>query len=118
MGCGRVFEGTMAEMWQSIEKIAKLPPETMLYCGHEYTLANVKFAVTVEPGNQALQTRLNAVEALRANGQPTLPTKLSDELATNPFIRAGSPEIRANLGLEDATDAEVFAEVRTRKNNA
>ena len=118
MGCGRVFEGTMAEMWQSIEKIAKLPPETMLYCGHEYTLANVKFAVTVEPGNQTLQTRRNAVEALRANGQPTLPTKLSDELATNPFIRAGSPEIRANLGLEDATDAEVFAEVRTRKNNA
>ncbi len=118
MGCGRVFEGTMTEMWQSLKKLAKLPPETMLYCGHEYTLPNAQFALTIEPGNDALQTRLKEVEALRAKGLPTLPAKLSDELATNPFIRVNSTEIRANLGMENATDVDVFTEIRTRKNNA
>jgi len=116
MGCGRVFEGSMQGMWNSIEKIAALPPETTLYCGHEYTSANAAFALTIEPGNADLQARAKQVAALRADGKPTLPTQLSEELATNPFIRANSPEIRKNLGLESAADWEVFAEVRERKN--
>jgi hydroxyacylglutathione hydrolase len=116
MGCGRVFEGSMQGMWNSIEKIAKLPPETVLYCGHEYTSANAAFALTIEPDNPDLQARAKSVAALRAEGKPTVPTRLSDELATNPFIRADSPEIRRNLGLETAADWEVFAEVRERKN--
>jgi hydroxyacylglutathione hydrolase len=118
MGCGRVNEGSMAEMWSGIEKVAKLPPETMLYCGHEYTVANAKFALTVEPGNTALQARAKEVEALRTAGKPTLPTRLADELATNPFIRVDSAEIRKNLGMENASDADVFGEVRERKNRA
>jgi len=117
MGCGRVFEGTMAEMWSSVEKVAKLPPETMIYCGHEYTAANASFALGIEPGNKALQARAKEVQALRAQGKPTVPMKLELELATNPFIRADSPEIRKNLGLETAENWEVFAEVRERKNN-
>ncbi len=116
MGCGRVIEGSMEQMWDSIEKVAKLPPETMLYCGHEYTIANAKFALTVEPGNAALQARAKQVEELRAAGKPTLPTKLADELATNPFIRADSAEIRQVIGMESASNAAVFAEVRERKN--
>jgi len=117
MGCGRVIEGTMEQMWSGVEKVAKLPPETALYCGHEYTVANAEFAMSVEPGNEALQKRLTEVKALRAAGKPTLPTTVAKELATNPFIRVDSAEIRANLGLQNASDADVFAEVRTRKNN-
>ena len=117
MGCGQVIEGTMEQMWGGVEKVAKLPPETVLYCGHEYTVANAEFAISVEPGNEALQKRLTEVKALRAEAKPTLPTTVAKELATNPFIRVDSPEIRANLGLQNASDADVFAEVRTRKNN-
>ena len=116
MGCGRVIEGSMDDMWGSIEKVAKLPPETILYCGHEYTIANAKFALTVEPDNAALQARAKQAEELRAAGKPTLPTKLADELATNPFIRADSAEIRKVIGMESASNADVFAEVRERKN--
>ena len=116
MGCGRVIEGSMEQMWDSIEKVAQLPPETMLYCGHEYTIANAKFALTVEPGNAALQARAKQAEELRAAGKPTLPTKLADELATNPFIRADSAEIRQVIGMESASNAAVFTEVRERKN--
>lgn len=118
MGCGRVFEGTMQQMWDSLEKITRLPPETVLYCGHEYTTANAQFALMIEPGNAALQARAKEVEALRAEGKPTLPTTLAAELETNPFIRVKSDEIRSKLGLESAADWEVFAEVRERKNNA
>lgn len=117
MGCGRVIEGQMDEMWGGVEKVAKLPPETTLYCGHEYTVANAEFAMSVEPGNADLQERFAEVRALRDAGKPTLPTTVAKELATNPFIRVDSPEIRENLGMQNATDAEVFAEVRTRKNN-
>jgi hydroxyacylglutathione hydrolase len=116
MGCGRVFEGTMEQMWTSLEKIAKLPKDTTLYCGHEYTQANADFAMTIEPGNAALQTRVEEVKALRAKGEPTLPTTVEKELATNPFIRVDSAEIRERLGLQGAADWEVFAEVRERKN--
>jgi hydroxyacylglutathione hydrolase len=118
MGCGRILEGAPEMMWASIERLAKLPADTMLYCGHEYTLSNAKFALTVEPDNAALQARLKEVERLRAAGQPTLPTRLDRELETNPFIRARSPAIRKTLGLEKASDAAVFTEVRARKNRA
>jgi hydroxyacylglutathione hydrolase len=117
MGCGRVIEGNMEQMWRSVEKVAKLPPDTALYCGHEYTVANAEFAMSVEPDNPDLQKRTAEVKALRAAGKPTLPTTVAQELATNPFIRPESPEIRRRLNLVNASNADVFAEVRTRKNN-
>ena len=118
LGCGRIFEGTAEMMWSSMQKLMALPSETLIYCGHEYTLSNAKFAVTVDPTNEELQARLNEVEALRADGKPTVPTTLQVELNTNPFLRAGDPAIRAHLGMENATDAEVFAEIRHRKDTA
>lgn len=118
LGCGRVIEGDMRMMWTSLAKLVALPPETAVYCGHEYTLANAKFSLTIEPENAALQARAREVEQLRAAGQPTLPTTIGRELATNPFIRPGSVAIRTRLGLAAAEDWQVFAEVRERKNNA
>jgi hydroxyacylglutathione hydrolase len=116
VGCGRVFEGTYAEMWRSLQKIAALPADTLLYCGHEYTQSNVAFALTVEPGNQALQERKREVDAARSAGQPTLPVTLAKELETNPFLRPQSREIRQRLGLpEDTPDERVFEELRRRK---
>ncbi|MGI9373103.1 MAG: hydroxyacylglutathione hydrolase [Hyphomicrobiales bacterium] len=90
LGCGRVFEGTMEQMHSSLQRLAKLPPDTRVYCGHEYTLSNAKFALTVEPKNVDLRTRAGDIEALRANGVPTVPTTIGLELETNPFIRAES----------------------------
>lgn len=116
MGCGRIFEGTPAMMWDSLRKLMALPPETAIYCGHEYTLSNGRFSLTVDGGNAALVKRVEEVEKLRAAGIATLPTTLALELATNPFLRAADPEIRRNLGMENAADAEVFAEIRERKN--
>lgn len=116
MGCGRVIEGTPEMMWNSLSKVMKLPPDTELYCGHEYTLSNAKFALTIEPDNAALQGRAREVEALRAAGKPTLPTRLDRELETNPFLRPHVPAIRKRLGLEGAPDWQVFAEIRERKN--
>ena len=118
LGCGRVIEGTMEMMWSSLAKLIKLPPETVIYAGHEYTAANAKFALTIEPENAALQARAKEIDALRGLGKPTLPTRLDLELATSPFLRVTSRAIRARLGLEAATDAQVFAEVRERKNRA
>jgi hydroxyacylglutathione hydrolase len=118
MGCGRVIEGNPEMMWASLQKIAKLPAETRLYCGHEYTVANAKFALTIEPDNTALQRRLEEVVRLRADGKPTLPTVLADELATNPFLRAPNAAIRRRLGMEKAADWQVFGEVRERKNRS
>jgi hydroxyacylglutathione hydrolase len=117
MGCGRVIEGTMEEMWNSLAVLRKLVPHTYIYCGHEYTEANARFALSVEPGNRALQQRAELVSRQRAKGEMTVPTLMADELKTNPFLRWDSPEIRKNLGMESASDAAVFAEVRTRKNN-
>ena len=118
MGCGRVFEGTAQEMWVSLSKLAALPPATKVYCGHEYTLANARFALTIEPENENLQIRVRQVEQQRARGEMTLPTDIALELATNPFLRASSPAIRKNLDLEGAPDWQVFGEVRERKNNS
>ena len=89
----------------------------MLYCGHEYTAANARFALTVDPDNEALIARSAEVTRLRENGQPTLPIALAAEFATNPFLRADDPAIRAHLGMEDASDEAVFAEIRKRKDN-
>lgn len=117
MGCGRVFEGTPEMMWQSLEKLLALPDSTTIYCGHEYTLANAKFALSIEPGNADLVARAKEVEALRDAGKPTLPTTIAIEKKTNPFLRVNEPEVRANLGMADATPSEVFAEIRRRKDN-
>ncbi|MCG6858970.1 MAG: hydroxyacylglutathione hydrolase [Salaquimonas sp.] len=115
MGCGRVFEGTPAMMWDSLKKLMALPPETKVYCGHEYTLANAKFSMTVDGTNPDLIARLAEVEALRAAGKPTLPTTMGLELKTNPFLRAADATIRTNLGMQSASDAQVFTEIRGRK---
>lgn len=115
LGCGRIFEGTPAQMWASLEKLAALPDETTVYFGHEYTLSNARFALTIDPGNAALEKRAAEIEALRAKGGFTAPTTIGLEKATNPFLRAADPDIRRRLGMETAADAEVFAEIRARK---
>lgn len=118
LGCGRLFEGDAKTMWNSLSKIRALPPETVIYSGHEYTQSNADFALTVEPGNAALQARAEEVRDMRARGEPTVPTTLARELETNPFLRPDSPEIQANLGMEGRDLHEVFGEVRNRKDNA
>ena len=118
MGCGRVFEGDFAMMHESLQKLAALPPETVVYCSHEYTEANTDFALTVDPENQALIARAEHIRTLRADGKPTVPTTIARELETNPFLRAHTPGVREAVGLPSASDAEVFAEVRRRKDAA
>ncbi|MGQ0742119.1 MAG: hydroxyacylglutathione hydrolase [Alphaproteobacteria bacterium] len=115
MGCGRLFEGTPEMMCTSLAKLAALPAETRVFCGHEYTLNNGHFAQTVEPNNTALQARMKKESETRARGQPTVPGKIGEELATNPFLRTHSPEIRKALGMDKASDVDVFAELRRRK---
>jgi len=117
MGCGRLFEGTPAMMWSSLSKLMRLADDTKIYCGHEYTLNNGRFALTLEPGNKALQARMKEVEALRARNAPTVPSTLALEKKTNPFLRPDSAEIRATLGMEDSDDVSVFAEIRRRKDS-
>ncbi len=115
LGCGRLFEGTADMMWESMKKLAALPPETMVYSGHEYTASNAKFALTIDPENAQLISRVQDIETARAENRPTAQVPLALELATNPFLRASDPAIRKGLNMEDATDAEVFAEIRARK---
>ena len=115
LGCGRIFEGTPEMMWESLSRLAALPPETMVYSGHEYTRANADFALTIEPGNEALISRSRAIDEARAEGRPTAQVPLSVELDTNPFLRATTDSVKKAVGMSDATDAEVFAEVRKRK---
>ena len=116
LGCGRVLETSMNVMWDSLLKLSQLPGETQVYCGHEYTLSNARFALTVDPTNDLLKQRAREVEALRADGHPTVPTTIALELATNPFLRPEQPEIQAGVGLPGADPATVFAELRERKN--
>jgi hydroxyacylglutathione hydrolase len=118
LGCGRVFEGDPVTMWRSLCKFLGLPDATRVYCGHEYTLSNARFALGIDPDNQDLVRRAAEVEAKRARGEPTLPSTIGLEKATNPFLRAGDRNIRRRLGLERATDAEVFGEIRRRKDAA
>lgn len=118
LGCGRLFEGDAPTMWRSLGKLMALPDATRVYCGHEYTLSNARFALTVDHDNAELQRRAAEIEAVRARGEPTIPTTIGLEKATNPFLRAADPGIRARLGLEGAGDAEVFGEIRRRKDRA
>lgn len=119
LGCGRLFEGTPAQMLASLTKLAALPPETRVCCGHEYTVNNSRFATVVEPGNLALRRRSEEARTMRDRGLPTLPSTLADELAANPFLRVDVPEIRqslhARLGREPADSVEAFAELRRWK---
>ena len=117
MGCGRVFEGTFDMMWDSLSRLAALPADTVIYSGHEYTSANASFAKTVDPENKALDARIEYINQRRAAGLPTVPSLMRDELATNPFLRATAPEMKAFLGMRNATDAETFAEIRKRKDS-
>ena len=116
IGCGRVSEGTMDMMWASLRKLRDLPGDTRVYCGHEYTLANIKFAQTIEPDNKALIARAAQATRQIAAGQPTIPTTIEEEKAANPFLRADVPSVAAAVGLAGKSAAEVFAEIRTRKN--
>lgn len=116
MGCGRVLEGSAEMMWASLRKIAALPAETQIYCGHEYTVSNARFGLSVEPENARLSERLAEAEAARAAGRPTLPTRLDAELDTNVFLRADNEAIRARVGLPDAPAWKVFAHLRELKN--
>lgn len=119
LGCGRVFEGDMEMMWASLSTLKRrLPAETTIYSGHEYTQSNARFALTIDPENPDLQARAKEIDALRADGKPTLPTTMAKELATNPFLRADDPGVKRALGMAEASDADVFAEIRTRKDNA
>lgn len=115
MGCGRLFEGTAEQMQQSLNKLRALPMHCRVYCAHEYTQANGRFALTVEPENAALQQRMADVDRLRAAGRPTVPSMLAEELATNPFLRWDSAELQKNIHRQNETPAAVFAEVRRRK---
>ncbi|MDX3929736.1 MAG: hydroxyacylglutathione hydrolase [Shinella sp.] len=115
LGCGRLFEGSPADMWSSLSKLAALPDSTRVYFGHEYTLSNARFAVTVDPENPVLVERARAIEAQRSKGEFTAPTTIGIEKATNPFLRVADPRIRKGLGMEKASDAEVFGEIRARK---
>lgn len=114
-GCGRLFEGSPAQMWASLSRLAALEPDTRVCSGHEYTASNIRFALTLEPGNGALISRSERVAEARREGRPTVPVTLSEERATNPFLRAHLPDLKAAIGLPDATDAEAFAEIRARK---
>ncbi|MFN3744360.1 MAG: hydroxyacylglutathione hydrolase [Hyphomicrobiaceae bacterium] len=118
MGCGRIIEGDPEMMWHSLQKIARLPKSTDLYCGHEYTVANAQFALTIEPGNEKLIERTAQVTAMRARNALTQPTRVDIELETNPFLRPHVPAIRERLGMKDKKDWEVFAEIRERKNRS
>ncbi len=115
MGCGRLFEGSAEQMYQSLQKITALPADTQIYCTHEYTQANGQFALTIEPDNLDLQSTMRSVNSLRSLNQPTVPSTLAQELKTNPFLRANSPAIHATLALQNHSDIEVFTEIRKRK---
>jgi hydroxyacylglutathione hydrolase len=116
IGCGRVIEGTPQMMWASLLKLRDLPDDTEIYCGHEYTAANVKFALTIEPDNKALMARAAEVADEIARKLPTIPTTIGEEKKQNPFLRADDPQVAANIGMAGKPAAEVFAEIRARKN--
>ena len=116
-GCGRLFEGTPAQMLSSLKKLAALPAETLVYCTHEYTLHNIQFALGLEPNNQALINRQQSTIMQRNQLLPSLPSTIGLELATNPFLRSNSLEIQTNLGLKNACELEVFSITREMRNH-
>ncbi|HSR56407.1 MAG TPA: hydroxyacylglutathione hydrolase, partial [Alphaproteobacteria bacterium] len=117
MGCGRLSEGTADQMWKALLKFRALPDDTQVYCAHEYTQTNARFALTIEPDNKALQARAAEVDRMRAEDIATVPSLLGEERATNPFLRASEPELMAAIGMTGAEPVEVFAETRRRKDN-
>jgi len=118
LGCGRLFEGTPQQMWASLSKLLPLPDATRVFCAHEYTQSNARFAVAVDSGNAALAARKAAIDDLRAKGIPTVPSTLGEEKATNPFLRPHDPALRAAMGLgPDAPDWQVFGAVRAAKDS-
>ena len=116
IGCGRVIEGTPGMMWRSLSKLRDLPNDTEIFCGHEYTAANIKFARTIEPNNAALVARETEVKRQIEQGEPTIPVTIGEEKKANPFLRADAPEVAASIGMTGQTPAQVFAEIRERKN--
>ena len=116
IGCGRVIEGTPEMMWDSLKKLRDLPDDTEIYCGHEYTAANIRFARTIEPDNPVLAAREAQVGRLIAEGEPTIPVTIGDEKLANPFLRADLPEVAGNLSMDGEPAAQIFAEIRARKN--
>lgn len=117
LGCGRLFEGSAAQMWQSLQKLMALPDDVEVFCGHEYTQSNARFAVTIEPGNAELIRRAAEIDELRAGGIPTIPTTIGLEKRTNPFLRPDSAEIQKVLGMTGKPLEAVFAEIRARKDS-
>ena len=117
MGCGRLFEGSPAQMVSSLAKITALPDRTRVFCAHEYTQSNGRFALSLEPKNEALQNRMIEVNKLRTAGNPTVPSTLGVEKSTNPFLRPNSEELQKTLGLEGYDLVDVFAEIRKLKDN-
>jgi hydroxyacylglutathione hydrolase len=115
MGCGRLFEGTPAQMWTSLSKLAALPPETKVYCGHEYTASNGRFALSVDGANAALKARMDEVTRLRGDGKPTIPSTIALERATNPFLRSNTAELASAASKPVSDPVAVFAELRARK---
>ena len=113
LGCGRMFEGTPTQFWASLSRLKALPPETTLYCAHEYTQSNARFALHADPDNVELQLYASDVEQRRARGEPTVPMQLARELATNPFLRADDEDIRSRWGGTDPV--ETFAKLRAAK---
>ena len=115
LGCGRVFEGTHAMMWESLSKFLAMPDDMRIYSGHNYGQANGRFALSIEPENAALEERIERIKSADAAGEPIVPVTIAEEKATNPFLRATQPGVKRAVGLAGADDASVFAEVRRRK---
>jgi hydroxyacylglutathione hydrolase len=114
-GCGRLLECDPQTMWESLQKLASLPDDTLVYCGHDYTVENYEFALSIEPDNKAVRQRLDEVKYVIRQGEQTVPSSISQEKAMNPFLRADTPELKAALGMANAPGVEVFAELRRRK---
>lgn len=117
MGCGRLFEGTAEQLWHSLQKLKVLPAETKVYCTHEYTQSNGRFALTVEPENQQLQQKMIEVNRLRSSNLPTVPTTIAEEQTTNPFFREDSIALQKNIGMDNKTPVEIFAQTRRLKDS-
>ena len=116
IGCGRVIEGTPQQMWNSLKKLRDLPDDTQIYCGHEYTLANIKFALSIDKGNPVLNSRKAQAREQVQKGEATIPVTIGDEKLANPFLRADVPDLATDIGMRGKPPAEVFAEIRARKN--
>lgn len=114
-GCGRLLECDAQTMWKSLSRLASLPDETLIYCGHDYTLENCEFALSIEPGSEVLKRRLSEIRQVQNRGGLTVPSTIAQEKSTNPFLRADEPPLRATLGMERAQAAEVFAKLRRLK---